>query len=163
MTASGRTPYVIGALRAARSVGALTIGLACNRPAPLQTVADIYIAPLVGPEVIAGSTRLKAGTAEKMVLNLISTGTMIHLGKTYGNLMVDVQPTNAKLRVRAQRIVERVCGLGPEAAEKLLADCGGHVKTALVAGLADISSEAARRRLAQANGSVRAALNISGD
>ena len=98
-----------------------------------------------------------------MVVNLISTGTMIHLGKTYGNLMVDVQPTNAKLRVRAQRIVERVCGLGPEAAEKLLADCGGHVKTALVAGLADISSEAARRRLAQANSSVRAALNISGD
>ncbi len=163
LTASGRTPYVIGALRAARSVGALTIGLACNRPAPLQAVADIYIAPLVGPEVIAGSTRLKAGTAEKLVLNLISTGTMIHLGKTYGNLMVDVQPTNAKLRVRAQRIVERVCGLGPEAAEKLLADCGGHVKTALVAGLAGISPEAARRRLAQANGSVRAALNISGD
>ena len=98
-----------------------------------------------------------------MVLNLISTGTMIRLGKTYGNLMVDVQPTNAKLRVRSRRIVERVCGLGPEAAEKLLASCDGHVKTALVAGLAGISPEAARRRLAQANDSVRAALNISGD
>jgi N-acetylmuramic acid 6-phosphate etherase len=158
LTASGRTPFVIGALRAAHASGALTIGLACNRPAPLQAVTDIYIAPLVGPEVIAGSTRLKAGTAEKMVLNLISTGTMIRLGKTYGNLMVDVQPTNAKLRVRARRIVERVCGLDSEAAEKLLAACGGHVKTALVAGLASISPEAARRRLAQANDSVRAAL-----
>jgi N-acetylmuramic acid 6-phosphate etherase len=163
LTASGRTPFVIGALRAARAAGALTIGLACNRPAPLQAVADIYIAPLVGPEVIAGSTRLKAGTAEKMVLNLISTGTMIRLGKTYGNLMVDVQPTNAKLRARSRRIVERVCGLSPDAAEKLLASCDGHVKTALVAGLAGVSPEAARRHLAQANDSVRAALNIIGD
>jgi N-acetylmuramic acid 6-phosphate etherase len=163
LTASGRTPFVIGALRAARAAGALTIGLACNRPAPLQAVADIYIAPLVGPEVIAGSTRLKAGTAEKMVLNLISTGTMIRLGKTYGNLMVDVQPANAKLRVRSRRIVERVCGLGPEAAEKLLASCDGQVKTALVAGLAGISPEAARRHLAQANDAVRAALNIIGN
>jgi N-acetylmuramic acid 6-phosphate etherase len=163
LTASGRTPFVIGALRAARSAGALTIGLACNRPAPLQAVADIYIAPLVGPEVVAGSTRLKAGTAEKMVLNLISTGTMIRLGKTYGNLMVDVQPTNAKLRARARRIVQHVCGLGPEAAEKLLASCDGQVKTALVAGLAGISPEVARRHLAQANDSVRAALSISGD
>jgi len=163
LTASGRTPFVIGALRAARSVGALTVGLACNRPAPLQAVADIYIAPLVGPEVIAGSTRLKAGTAEKLVLNLISTGTMIKLGKTYGNLMVDVQPTNAKLRVRARRIVERVCGLEAEAAENLLLSCSGHVKTALVAGLAGVSPEAARRRLAQANDSVRAALTVTSD
>ncbi len=105
IAASGGTPYVLGGLEEARRRGALTVSLACNRPAPIHELADVVIAPIVGPEVIAGSTRLKAGTAQKMVLNMLSTGVMIRLGKTYGNLMVDVQATNAKLRQRARRIV----------------------------------------------------------
>ncbi len=107
IAASGRTPYVIGALAEAKRRGALVISLACTHPSPIAELADIAIAPLVGPEVITGSTRLKSGTAQKLVLNMLSTGVMIRLGKTYGNLMVDVQATNAKLRARARRIVER--------------------------------------------------------
>ncbi len=158
VAASGRTPYVLGALDEARARGALTISLACNRPAPIQEHADINIAAVVGPEVIAGSTRLKAGTAQKMVLNMLSTTIMIELGKTFGNLMVDVQATNDKLRARARRIVETVCGLSPEAAQSLLESCDGEVKTALVAALAGVSPELARHRLASTDGSVRAAL-----
>jgi len=105
VAASGGTPYVLGGLDEARRRGALTVSLACNRPAPVHELADVAIAPIVGPEVVAGSTRLKAGTAQKMALNMLSTGVMIRLGKTYGNLMVDVQATNAKLRARARRIV----------------------------------------------------------
>ena len=105
IASSGSTPYVLGALAEARRRGALTISLACNSPAPVEALADVIIAPIVGPEVLTGSTRLKAGTAQKMVLNMLSTGVMIRLGKTYGNLMVDVRATNAKLRQRARRIV----------------------------------------------------------
>ncbi len=158
ITASGRTPYVLGGLREAKRRGAFIVGLACNRPSPIEEIADVSIAPLVGPEVIAGSTRLKAGTAEKMVLNMLSTGTMIRLGKTFGNLMVDVQATNAKLRERARRIVARVCDVSDAVADELLARCDGEVKTAIVVARAGVSPAEARQRLRAANGAVRAAL-----
>ncbi len=160
IAASGRTPYVIGAMRQARQAGSLVISLACNHPSPIAALADIVIAPVVGPEVIAGSTRLKAGTAQKMVLNLLSTGAMIRLGKTYGHWMVDVQATNAKLQQRAQRIVASVCHLDPDAASDLLRACGGEVKTALVAHLARLSPQQARIRLHHTVGSVRQALAL---
>ncbi len=158
IAASGRTPYVLGGLAEARRRGALTVSLACNRPSELEQIADLGIAPLVGPEVIAGSTRLKAGTAQKMVLNMLSTGVMIKLGKTFGNLMVDVQPTNAKLRARAQRIVELACGLSAHEAAAKLDACRGEVKVAIVSALAYVSPEEARRRLQLAGGVVRQAL-----
>jgi N-acetylmuramic acid 6-phosphate etherase len=160
VTASGRTPYVLAALAEAKRRGALVVSLACNRPAPIEELADIAIAPLVGPEVITGSTRLKAGTAQKMVLNMLSTGVMIRLGKTYGNLMVDVQATNAKLRDRARCIVEQACDLSSDAAAALLERCGGEVKTAIVAALAGLSPEDARRRLAGAGGVIRDVIPI---
>ncbi len=158
ITASGHTPYVLGALREAHRRGSFTVGLTCNRPAPLEELSDVTIAPLVGPEVIAGSTRVKAGTAQKMVLNMLSTATMIRLGKTYGNLMVDVQPTNAKLRQRARRIVALACRLSMEEAAALLVSCDGETKTAIVAGLTGVTPDEARRRLARVRGRVRAAL-----
>lgn len=158
ITASGRTPYVLGALREARRRGAFTIGLTCNQPTPLEELSDVTIAPLVGPEVIAGSTRMKAGTAQKMVLNALSTAAMIRLGKTYGNLMVDVQPTNAKLRQRAQRIIASACGLPMDETVALLTSCNGETKTAIVASLAGVTPDEARRRLERAQGRIRAAL-----
>ena len=158
IAASGRTPYVLGAVAFAKEQGALTVGLACNSDTPLAQVVDIMIAPVVGPEVIAGSTRLKAGTAQKMVLNMLSTGTMILLGKTYGNLMVDVQPTNSKLRRRAVAIVSQATGLTDAEAETLLRDSQDEVKTAIVAALAGVAPAAARARLAASGGVVRAAL-----
>ncbi len=159
IAASGRTPYVLGALAYARAQGALTVGLACNRATPLTHVVDLSIAPVVGPEVISGSTRLKAGTAQKMVLNLLSTGTMIRLGKTYGNLMVDVQPTNAKLRQRATAIVQELADLDEAAATAALEDAGGEVKTAIVAARAGLAPEDARDRLAAHSGNLRATLD----
>jgi len=146
----------------ARKRGALTVGLACNRPSALGSAVEIAIAPLVGPEVISGSTRLKAGTAQKMVLNMLSSGVMIRLGKTFGNLMVDEQPTNSKLRERARRIVAQACGISDEAAASLLEASQAEVKTAIVSELAQVSPDEARRRLAQANGLVRGALNDPG-
>lgn len=160
IAASGRTPYVIGALREAKTRGALTISFACTYPAPVHDAADLYIAPLTGPEVIEGSTRMKAGTATKLVLNMLSTTAMIQLGKTYGNLMVDLQPTNQKLRERARRIVERTTGLSAAGAQLLLDECGD-VKTAIVAHHARLSPERARERLALHRGSVRRALEES--
>ncbi len=157
IAASGRTPYVLGALGEARARGALTVSLACAYPAPLHAAAELHIAPLTGPEVIEGSTRMKAGTATKLVLNMLSTTVMVKLGKTYGNLMVDLQPTNQKLRERARRIVERTTGLKPSDAQALLERCGD-VKTAIVAHHARIAPEAARERLRAASGSVRRAL-----
>lgn len=158
ITASGRTPYVRGALAFARMHGALTIGLACNAHSPLEREVDVLIAPLVGPEVISGSTRLKAGTAQKMVLNMLSTGTMILLGKTFGNLMVDVQPTNSKLRQRALSIVQHATGLDEAAASAMLESTGGEVKTAILVARAHLSPAQARERL-EAHGQVlRAAL-----
>jgi N-acetylmuramic acid 6-phosphate etherase len=160
ITASGRTPYARGAIACAREKGALTIGIVCNGHTPLEQEVDILIAPLVGPEVIAGSTRLKAGTAQKMVLNMLSTGAMILLGKTFGNLMVDVQATNYKLRQRALSIVRSATGLDAEAAESLLALAGDDVKTAILMERARISFEQARARLAAHGNVLRAALEV---
>jgi N-acetylmuramic acid 6-phosphate etherase len=161
ITASGRTPYVLGAVAEAKARGALTIGLACNRDSALAELVAIMIAPVVGPEVIAGSTRLKAGTAQKMVLNMLSTGTMILLGKTFGNLMVDVRATNWKLRQRAIQIVRAATDLEEVDAAALLQAAGGEAKTAIVAARAGIEPSIARDRLAAAGGSVRAALGES--
>ncbi len=158
IAASGRTPYAIGGLEEAKRRGALTVSIACNRPSPLDDLADIGIAPIVGAEVISGSTRLKAGTAQKMVLNMLSTAVMIRLGKTYSNLMVDVQPTNIKLRDRALRIVASATGLGLDQAGELLQACEGEVKTAIVAELAGVSPEMARNRLQETGGYVRKAI-----
>ncbi len=159
ITASGSTPYVLGGLNEARRRGALTVSLACNRPASIQEVAEIDIAPVVGPEVITGSTRLKAGTAQKMVLNMLSTGVMIRLGKTYGNLMVDVQATNVKLQERARRIVAQACEVNEAEARAALERCEGEVKTAIVMLLGKIANVAeARARLVAAQGVVRRAL-----
>jgi N-acetylmuramic acid 6-phosphate etherase len=163
IAASGETPYVLGGMAEARARGALVISLACNRPSSLEQHADIVIAPLVGPEVVTGSTRMKAGTAQKLALNMLSTGVMIRLGKTFGNLMVDVQPTNNKLRRRARRIVQEACGVELEAAERALAGAGGDVKVAIVATLAGIAPDEARRRLATAQGVVGRALGLSSE
>jgi len=162
ITASGRTPYVRGAIRYARKRGALTIGLACNANTPLEQEVEIIIAPVVGPEVISGSTRLKAGTAQKMVLNMLSTGTMILLGKTFGNLMVDVQATNYKLQQRALSIVRHATGLDQDAARTLLEISGGEVKTAILASRANISPQQARERLAAHDHILHAALEAIG-
>jgi N-acetylmuramic acid 6-phosphate etherase len=158
IAASGTTPYVCGALRIARERGALTVSLACNHPSAIAELAEIAIAPLVGPEVITGSTRMKAGTAQKLVLNMLSTGAMIRLGKTYGNLMVDMQASNTKLKRRATRIVAEATGLERDIAAELLEQSHGEVKTAIVAALAGINPAMARERLAAAGGIVRAAL-----
>ena len=159
IAASGRTPYALGAVACANARGALTIGIACNRDTPLESLAAIMIAPVVGPEVITGSTRLKAGTAQKMVLNMLSTGSMILLGKTFGNLMVDVQTTNLKLHQRALKIVQTVTGLGREVAEELLRASGGEVKTAIVLGKTDLTPEQARERLTAHGSVLRATLD----
>ncbi len=158
ITASGRTPFVLGAVKEARRRGALTVGLACNRPSELEAQVEVMIAPLVGPEVISGSTRLKAGTAQKMVLNMLSTAAMIRLGKTYGNLMVDLKATNAKLRVRAQRLVAQACSIESEQAEAVLAQCDYEVKTAIVMVKLGLDAAAARARLASCDGFIRVAL-----
>lgn len=160
IAASGHTPYVLGGMAEARRRGAFLVSLACNSPAPIEELADIRIAPLVGPEVVTGSTRLKAGTAQKIVLNMLSTGTMIRLGKTYGNLMVDVQMTNAKLRARGGRIVALACGISEEEARELLELCDNEVKTAILSYLAGVPADEARQRLAKTRGVVRTALTM---
>jgi len=158
IAASGRTPYVIGALDYAREIGAFAIGFSCNREAEISRHADLCILPLVGPEVLTGSTRLKAGTATKMVLNMLTTGALVRLGKTYSNLMVDLRASNAKLMDRAQRIVETLTDCkGPEARE-LLERCGGEVKTAVISRRLQISAQAARERLQAARGHLRRVL-----
>ncbi len=158
IAASGRTPFVLGAVHYARGIGAFTIGLCTTPRSRLSEIVDISIAPLPGPEILTGSTRLKAGTAQKMVLNMLSTGAMIRLGKTYGNLMVDVQPTNAKLRTRAIGIVRDAAGVDERRARVALDDANGDVKTAIVAIVLEISAENARGRIASVGGVVRAAL-----
>ena len=158
ITSSGSTPYVLGGLSEARRRGALVIGLTCNHPAPIDDYGEITIAAVVGPEVITGSTRLKAGTAQKMVLNMLSTGVMIRLGKTYGNLMVDVRATNAKLRDRARRIVAQACNIPEDEAAQALAACDQEVKTAIVAIINEVAPETARRQLAAGKGMIRQAL-----
>lgn len=155
---SGRTPYVLGALTYARTIQAATIGVTCNEVSELSTVCDILIAPVVGPEILSGSTRLKAGTATKLVLNMISTGTMIRIGKTYGNWMVDLRATNVKLKDRSIRIVSGITGLGRNESELLLAACDGEVKTAIVSHTLGISKQAAQERLLESGGRLRSAL-----
>jgi N-acetylmuramic acid 6-phosphate etherase len=155
---SGRTPYVLGAVAYARKQGAFTVGIACNTAAELNGAVDLAIVPVVGPEVLSGSTRLKAGTATKLVLNMLSTGAMVRLGKTYGNLMVDLRATNSKLRARTNRIVRLLTGLSAPEADALLQRCGGELKTALVAQLGGAAAEEARARLAAAGGQVGKAL-----
>lgn len=148
IAASGRTPYVLGAIQYANTRGALTIGIACNRGVTLERMVQIMIAPITGPEVLTGSTRLKAGTAQKMVLNMLSTGSMILLGKTFGNMMIDVQATNLKLHQRALKIIQTATGLERDAAEELLQRSGGEVKTAILVEKTGLTPEQARERLA---------------
>jgi N-acetylmuramic acid 6-phosphate etherase len=160
IAASGRTPYVLGALLHARSLKAFTIGLACVADSPISKVADLCIAPLTGPEVITGSTRMKAGTATKLVLNMLSTGVMIRTGAVYGNLMVNVKPTNDKLIDRAQRIIMAASADKPmdrPAATRLLIEAGG-VKTAIAMHKLSLPRAAAEERLAAANGNLSRAL-----
>jgi N-acetylmuramic acid 6-phosphate etherase len=160
---SGRTPYVLGGLAYAKAQGAYAIGVACNRDASLIPYADLAITPIVGPEVVSGSTRMKAGTATKMVLNMLSTGAMVLLGKTYGNLMVDLQATNSKLVERSRRIVAELAGRSPDEAERALSQCDGEVKTAIVVLRCSIPAEEARARLRRAGGHLRRALDGTPD
>jgi N-acetylmuramic acid 6-phosphate etherase len=158
---SGQTPYVQGGVRHARRLGAYTVGLSCNPDSDLLPLVDLAITPVVGAEVLTGSTRLKAGTATKLVLNLLSTGAMVRLGKTYGNLMVDLRATNSKLRARTNRIVRQLTGITEAEADELLQQCGGELKTALVARLASLAPEEARARLQETGGQVRPALGAA--
>jgi N-acetylmuramic acid 6-phosphate etherase len=157
IAASGTTPFVHGALKRARERGARTGFLLCTYPSEeLLQAHDVVIAPLVGPEVITGSTRMKAGTATKMVLNMISTGAMVKLGKVHGNLMVDLQVTCQKLQDRGERILMETLGVERDEAERLLDASGGHVKTAIVMHRLGVDAEAARQRLEEAGGSIAA-------
>ena len=158
ISASGRTPYVLAAVAAARAAGALTVGIACHPGAELSAAVDHPIEVVVGPEVIAGSTRLKAGSAQKLVLNIVSTTVMVRRGRTYGNLMVDVSGGSEKLADRARRIVARATGLSATEAAAALERAGGEVKTAIVAAVAGVDPDEARRRLDAAGGVVRRAI-----
>jgi N-acetylmuramic acid 6-phosphate etherase len=160
IAASGTTPYVRRALAYARSIGASTALVACSPPPQdALDVSDIVILPLTGPEVVTGSTRMKAGTATKLVLNMITTGAMIRLGKTYGNLMVDLRATNRKLEDRSERILMEVCEVSREGARALLRESGGIVKTAIVMHFTGASREEAEQMLAQHGGVIRRVLN----
>lgn len=160
---SGRTPYVIAGLQYAKALGTATIGLTCNENSELAGIPDLLVAPIVGPEVISGSTRLKAGTATKMVLNMLTTGTMVRLGKTFENLMVDLRASNNKLTERTRRIVTILTGLETAAAQALLDDCDGELKTALVSQLRKTSPAEARQFLEKSGGHLRQALEETDD
>ncbi len=159
---SGRTPYVLGGLAYAHSQGACAIGVACNRDTELNARSDLTITPIVGPEVVSGSTRMKAGTATKMVLNMLSTGAMVLLGKTFGNLMVDLQSTNSKLVERSRRIVAAMTDRPPNAVEQALVQAAGEVKTAIVMLRCNVAADEARRRLRHCHGHLRKALEEPG-
>jgi N-acetylmuramic acid 6-phosphate etherase len=161
LAASGNTPYVLGALDAANASGALSIGIANNAGAPVVAGAQMGITLDTGNEIISGSTRLKAGTAQKIVLNTISSAIMVRLHKVYGNLMVDMQPTNAKLVLRAVALTVHATGADEAAARAVLEECGYHVKVAIVALLRKQPVEQARALLARSDGSVRAALSAA--
>lgn len=163
IAASGRTPFVLGALRRSAELGALTVALACNSGSKIGEITDIAIEVVVGPEFIAGSTRLKSGTAEKLVLNMISTLTMVRLGKTYGNVMIDLRATNEKLRARAQRTVMVVTGRELSEVDRALDAAGGSAKVAALMLLSDLSAEAAASRLKKHTGSLRSALTGTAD
>ena len=159
LAASGRTPYVLGGLEYARSLGCHTVAVSCNADSEISRVAELGIDVVVGPEILTGSTRLKAGTAQKMILNMISTAAMVRTGKAYENLMVDVAQTNEKLRMRALRIVTEATGADRETAEKTLALAGGKCKTAITMILANCSRREAEERLTKAGGFVRKAIH----
>jgi len=154
IAASGRTPYVLGAVAAARKLGAVTAGICCTPDSELSRVVDIAIAPLPGPEILAGSTRMKAGTATKLVLNMISTAVMIRLGHVFGNLMVNVRPTNAKLIDRARRVIAAASGVDERRAAELLDAAGGSVRAAIVMARLGVDRQEAERRLEAAGGRV---------
>ena len=158
IAASGRTPYVLGGLRYARELGCPTAAIVCNPNSPMAAAADLAIEVFPGPECVTGSTRLKAGTCQKLVLNMISTAAMVRCGKVYQNLMVDVEPSNAKLVVRARHIVMEATGCDEATAEKAITLAGGHAKTAVTMILADCTAEEARARLENAQGHVRLAI-----
>jgi N-acetylmuramic acid 6-phosphate etherase len=160
IAASGRTPYVIGAMQQAKSIGALTISLTCVPNSQIAAIADIAIAPVTGPEILTGSTRLKAGTATKLVLNMLSTGVMIKTGAVYSNLMVNVQPTNAKLVDRAQRIIAAATGVDMATAACLLEESGS-VKTAIAMQKLSLDRAAAEAKLKASHGRLAAALQQS--
>jgi N-acetylmuramic acid 6-phosphate etherase len=157
IAASGRTPYVLGGMAYANQLGALSIGLSCVPGSPVELQAKIAITPAVGPEVITGSTRMRAGTATKLVLNMLSTGAMIRIGMVYGNLMVNVQPTNVKLKDRATRIIAAATGVEEERASALLAETGS-VRVAIVMQTLGLSRQEAEARLAAAHDSLRIVL-----
>src|SRR5690242_3415135 len=159
IAASGRTPYVLGAVAEARRLGAATISITCTPDSELARAVDIAIAPLAGPEIVAGSTRMKAGTATKLVLNMLSTATFIRLGYVFGNLMVNVQPKNSKLVDRARRIIARTTGVGYERAGELLESADRNVRTAIVMGKLGLSREQAEQRLIKAGGRISEALH----
>ncbi|MER6692278.1 N-acetylmuramic acid 6-phosphate etherase [Streptomyces minutiscleroticus] len=159
VSASGRTPYAVGAVEHARAAGALTVGLSCNAGSALAAGADHGIEVVVGPELLTGSTRLKAGTAQKLVLNMLSTITMIRLGKTYGNLMVDVRASNDKLRARSRRIVALATGACDDEIEAALEATGGEVKNAILVVLGGVDGPTAADLLAASRGHLRAALD----
>jgi N-acetylmuramic acid 6-phosphate etherase len=157
IAASGRTPYVLGGLEFAHSLGALTVSLSCTPTSIVARAADIAITPVTGPEIIAGSTRMRAGTATKLVLNMLSTGVMVRLGYVYGNLMVNVQPTNEKLTDRARRIISAIAGVSYDNASRLLSEAGA-VRTAIVMHKRNLSRSEAEAELAAAKGRLRIAL-----
>jgi N-acetylmuramic acid 6-phosphate etherase len=162
IAASGRTPYVLGAIAAARALGAVTIGISCAPESELARAAEIAITPVTGPEVIAGSTRMKAGTAQKLVLNMLTTGAFLRMGYVYSNLMVNVQPTNHKLVDRATRIVAHIADLDYERAKQALAAAGNSVRTAIVMAKTGLERDEAEQRLAAAGGNVTKALEQTG-
>jgi N-acetylmuramic acid 6-phosphate etherase len=159
IAASGRTPYVLGAVAEASRLGAVTVGVVCTPDSELARAAAIAIAPLVGPEVIAGSTRMKAGTAQKLVLNMLTTGAFIRLGYVYGNLMVNVQPKNAKLADRARRMIAQAAGVTYDRAGELLAAAGNSVRTAILMGKTGAGRVEAERALDAAGGSISRVLH----
>jgi N-acetylmuramic acid 6-phosphate etherase len=158
IAASGRTPYVLGAVAKARELDAITCGISCTPESELSRAVDYPIEPVPGPEILTGSTRLRAGTATKLVLNMISTAVMVRLGYVYGNLMVNVQPSNRKLEARARRIIQQAAGVGYERAAELLEHAGGSVRTAIVMEKRGVNREEAERLLAAAHGRVSAAI-----
>jgi N-acetylmuramic acid 6-phosphate etherase len=158
IAASGRTPYVLGAMHYALSLGGKVAALSCNPQSPINKLAEISIAPIVGPEIITGSSRMKAGTAQKLVLNMITTGAMIRNGKVFGNLMVDVQATNRKLVQRQKNIVMEATGCTIEQAEQALNESEHHCKTAILMLLSGLDTQAARQKLNKHNGFIRHAL-----
>lgn len=159
LAASGRTPYVIGGLNYANEIGVVTVSITCNAGSEVSKAAKISIAPVVGPEVVTGSTRLKSGTAQKLVLNMLSTGTMIKLGKVYGNLMVDVRATNEKLVERAKKIVCEATGVSREDAEKSLIETDYDVKLSIFMILSKLEKEEAKKVLDESKGYIAEALN----